>query len=383
MKSRRALLSTLAFGVAVLCVVFSYTLVAQVMEAPTGFDNLTNGLVSQATHDADRAIFEQVRTQAAGLGPTYNRTNCAECHISPVSGGVSTFADLLAGSNAGGPFVARLVHENAICVAAQDPPPGPTEITTRRLTLNTLGDGYVESLADSTFTQIQASQPASMRGTILLVPVGVGATAVGRFGWKDPHVSLQAMAANQFRDEIGITNPLFPNELTATCDTVPDPEDTTNDFDAAARFIRATKAPPRDAALAGTPAAVAGGNLFNAIGCNVCHVTSLTTAPPGTVLQGGTLVVPAALGNKIIHPYSDFLLHNLGTGDGFPATPKKMRTAPLWGLRTHQVFLHDGASVSLRDAILRHAGEATTVIQNYNALSTTQKNQLFTFLQSL
>jgi CxxC motif-containing protein (DUF1111 family) len=381
MKPQRALLVTLAFVVAILSIVFAYSVGAQVMEAPTGFDNLTNGLVSQATHDADRAIFEQVRTQGAGLGPTYNRTNCAECHISPVSGGVSTFADLLAGS--GNPVVSRLVHENAICVAAQDPPPGPTEITTRRLTLNTLGDGYVESLADATFSQIQASQPASMRGTILLVPVGVGATAVGRFGWKDPHVSLQAMAANQFRDEIGITNPLFPNELTTTCDAVADPEDTTNDFDAVARFIRAAKAPPRDAALAATPDAIAGGNLFNAIGCNVCHVTSLTTAPPGTLLQGGTYVVPAALGNKIIHPYSDFLLHNIGTSDGFPATPKKMRTAPLWGLRTHQVYLHDGASLSLRDAIQRHAGEATGVIQSYNALSSTQKSQLITFLQSL
>jgi len=380
MKSQRDLTVTLAFAVAVLCVVFSYTLVAQV-EAPTGFDDLTNGLVSQATHDADRAIFEQVRTQPAGLGPTYNRTNCAECHISPVTGGVSTFADLLAGS--GSPVVARLVHENAICVAAQDPPPGATEITTRRLTLNTLGDGFVEALADSTFTAIQAGQPASMRGTILLVPVGVGATAVGRFGWKDPHVSLQLLAASQYLNEIGFTTPLFPSELTATCDAVPDPEDAANDFDAAARFIRATKAPPRDAALAATPDAIAGGNLFNAIGCNVCHVTSLTTAPPGTVLQGGTYVVAAALGNKIIHPYSDFLLHNIGTSDGFPATPKKMRTAPLWGLRTHQVYLHDGASLSLSDAILRHAGEATTVINNYNALSATQQRQLITFLQSL
>jgi CxxC motif-containing protein (DUF1111 family) len=380
MKPQRALAVTLAFVVAVLSVAFSHTVAG--VDAPTGFDNLTNGLVNQATHDADRSLFELVRTQAGGLGPTFNRTSCAECHTSPVSGGISSFADLLAGSDASGTFVSRLVHENAICSAAQDPPPSPQEITTRRLTLNTLGDGYVEAIANGTFSQIQASQPASMRGTIVLVPVGVGSTAVGRFGWKDGQVSLQILSAEQFLNEIGITSVLFPNELTATCDVVADPEDTTNDFDAFARFIRATKAPPRGFISAD---AMAGATLFNAIGCNVCHVTSLTTAPAGTVLQGGTYVVPAALGGLTIHPYSDFLLHDVGTGDGFgpSAISFKMRTAPLWGLRTHRVFLHDGSALTLRDAIQRHAGQATTVTQNFNALSTTQRNQVIAFLQSL
>jgi CxxC motif-containing protein (DUF1111 family) len=152
--------------------------------------------------------------------------------------------------------------------------------------------------------------------------------------------------------------------------------------------MRATQAPPRDTALAATADAQTGANLFNAIGCNICHVTSITTSPAGTVINGGAFTVPAALGNKIIHPFSDFLLHNVGTGDGIvqnggQATANKMRTSPLWGLRTKGRLMHDLLSFTRNDAILRHGGEATGVINNYRALSTTQKNQLITFLQSL
>ena len=98
--------------------------------------------------------------------------------------------------------------------------------------------------------------------------------------------------------------------------------------------------------------------------------------------------MPAALGSKFIHPFSDFLLHNVGTGDGVvqnggQATANKMRTAPLWGVRTRARLMHDGESVLRNDAILRHGGEATGVINNYRSLSTTQKNQLITFLNSL
>src|SRR5581483_3185544 len=103
-----------------------------------------------------------------------------------------------------------------------------------------------------------------------------------------------------------------------------------------AQFIRGTQVPPRDTALAATPDAMAGSQLFAAIGCNLCHVDTMLTAPAGAVINGGAYAVPAALGNKYIHPYGDFLLHDIGTGDGIvqagPAdTANKLRTAPLWG----------------------------------------------------
>src|SRR5205085_10112865 len=132
-------------------------------------------------------------------------------------------------------------------------------------------------------------------------------------------------------------------------DTVADPEDTDNDIDAFARFMRASKAPPRDAAVAATADAQTGQQLFGSVGCSICHVSSITTAPAGTVINQGAFTVPAALGNKIIHPYSDFLLHNVGTGDGIvrnggQATVNQLSTVPLGGLRNKSRLRHDGAT---------------------------------------
>src|SRR5256885_10811609 len=181
------------------------------------------------------------------------------------------------------------------------------------------------------------------------------------------------------------------NSITAY-DTVPDDppsgEDAENDIDAFASFMRASKAPPRDTVVAGTTDAQNGAQLFGQVGCNICHVSSITTAPPGTVINGGAFPVPEALGSELIHPFSDFLLHNVGTGDGVvqnggQATANKMRTAPLWGVRTRARVMHDGESVLRNDAMLRHSGEANGVINNYRSLTTAQKNQLITFLNSL
>jgi CxxC motif-containing protein (DUF1111 family) len=94
------------------------------------------------------------------------------------------------------------------------------------------------------------------------------------------------------------------------------------------QFIPGTQAPPRDTVLAGTADAQAGQGMFDSIGCNVCHVESITTAPLGTVIDGGMYTVPDALGNTIIHPSSDFQLHDVGTGDGiYQAGPSDTGTS--------------------------------------------------------
>ena len=114
-------------------------------------------------------------------------------------------------------------------------------------------------------------------------------------------------------------------------------------------------APPRGAVSA---QAAAGEQVFARTGCASCHVTSITTAAAGTTINGGAMVVPAALGNKVIHPYSDFLLHDIGTGDGIPIQPtpeyagtaNQIKTAPLWGLRFTNIYLHDGRGFSTKFA---------------------------------
>jgi CxxC motif-containing protein (DUF1111 family) len=160
-------------------------------------------------------------------------------------------------------------------------------------------------------------------------------------------------------------------------------------IDLIAGFLRSTKAPPRDLPLASTPDAQAGELLFTSTGCATCHVSTLQTAPPGTPINGGAFTVPDALGDKIIHPYSDFLLHDVGTGDGIvsfgsPAsTANKLRTTPLWGVRFRNRLMHDGESRTFTEAILRHGGEGSDVRTAFQALNAAQRAQLIVFLKSL
>jgi CxxC motif-containing protein (DUF1111 family) len=106
------------------------------------------------------------------------------------------------------------------------------------------------------------------------------------------------------------------------------------------------------------------------------------------LINGGTLLVSPALGNKIIHPYSDFLLHDVGTGDGIvqnggAGTANKMRTPPLWGVRTRTRLMHDGLSLTFEEAVRRHGAEARVVTMKFNQLNDTQRAQLVKFLRSL
>jgi CxxC motif-containing protein (DUF1111 family) len=373
-------------------------------DAPAGFDNQTNGLSDQTTFDGDKDVFEERELIVDGLGPVYNAQACSECHQTPVTGSASQIGELRAGHFTGSTFVdhpgGSLINDRAINASIQELVFTGNEVRTFRVATNTLGDGFVEAINSNTLLGFADAQPGQSGGRIagqfIQVPVLEAGNALrgGRFGWKNQHASLVSFSADAYLNEMGITSPLQPTENTsngssvATFDIVPDPEDDGEDIEIFARFMRATKVPPRDEALASTSDAQFGASLFNQIGCNICHVPSITTAPAGTVINGGAFTVPDALGNKVIHPYSDFLLHDVGTGDGIvqnggQSTRNKVRTAPLWGLRTRTRLMHDGATVTRNDAILRHAGEATFVINNFRNLSAVNRNRVIAFLNSL
>jgi CxxC motif-containing protein (DUF1111 family) len=387
-------------------------------EAPTGFDNLTNGFTEQGpdfetlnednvvalrSFNDNRFIFEEVEKIQDGLGPTYNAQSCRECHQNVVTGGASQVAELRSGRTQDGQFFeslgGTLIHSRATYPDLVEQITPEDNTVTFRISTNTLGNGFVESIANSTLLAIRSKQPKAMRGTAVMVAVlEAGSKArIGRFGWKGQHASLLSFSADAYLNEMGITTPLFPEENTSNgryvgdgsgYDPVPDPEDDGVDVVAFADFMRATKAPPRGTITADVSAGEA---LFNKTGCAVCHTPSITTARPGTKINGGEFTVPNALGNKIIHPYSDYLLHDIGTGDGIPILPlpeyastaTQMRTAPLWALRTRNRLMHDGLSLTKQDAIQRHAGQAAGVTKKYNALSDAEKNQLLAFLNSL
>ena len=411
-------------------------------EAPTGFDNKSNGVTDDATHQADQAKFDDVEQLSDGLGPLYNAQSCRECHQSPVSGAASQVTELRVGHQGpeghfhnpdipiahGAEVISgrSLVNDRAICpngafpnTEIQERVPETETIRTFRLSLNLLGDGFVEAVADQTLIDLAGQQCKSSHhkicGQVLQVPIveAPGQMGVGRFGWKDQHASLLSFSGDAYLNEMGITNRLQPDEVTKLCNTAPEPNDTPgpdglSDIDRFARFVRATRAPARDSQLAGSPFAKEGAGLFGKTGCATCHVESLTTAPAGSKINGGTFTIPSALGSITFHPYGDFLMHDVGTGDGilqatrehygnkvfqimsgylskqdFESSRNKMRTAPLWGVRLRPRLMHDGASLTLRDAILRHRGEANHVRERFEKLKKQEQEAIIEFLQSL
>src|ERR1700729_3946738 len=394
-------------------------------EAPAGFNtpsfnsaqSISNGIVEPPgdTFARDQQVYEENETVANGLGPVYNATSCVVCHQNPNSGAASQITELRVGHNdANGIFVnptilindgqntitgRPIVNDRAIGPQAQETIPEAESIRALRAALNTLGDGFVEAIDDNTLIAIAAAQPklsqGRVHGEVVEAPIfeAPGQTRVGRFGWKDQHSSLLSFIADAYLNEMGITSRLRPNEVTTVLLTTTGINDKPDelgleDIDHFALFVRGTMVPPRDAALAGTPAAARGEALFTHLGCNVCHVQTITTAPPGTVIDGGMFVVPVALGNKIIHPYGDFLLHDIGTGDGIVQvgpqdTANKLRTAPLWGLREKARFMHDLKSLSLEDAIHRHDEEARDAAGQFRELRPEAREALITFLHTL
>ena len=411
-------------------------------EAPAAFDDKSNGMVDQATHDADLETFDEVETIEDGLGPIYNAQACRECHQDPVSGGASQVAELRVGHMgpdgkfrnpeipiAHGVEVIRgrtLVNDRAICPSGAFPDteihervPDSEKIRTFRISISVLGDGFVEAVADEALVALKKEQcrksGGKVCGQVQYVPIveAPGQTAVGRFGWKDQHASLRSFSGDAYLNEMGITSTLFPDEFTTLCNTASEPNDKPgpdglDDVDKFARFIRATKAPPRDETLAKTAKAVRGSTVFDKIGCAACHVRSLTTAAAGTKILAGTYTIPDALGNKTFHPYGDYLMHNVGTGDGivvpvpehygramersrwmlfsppnFHDNRNRVRTAALWGLRLRTRLMHDGESVTPSDAIRRHKGEALDSAVRFRFLSAADREALLEFLRSL
>jgi CxxC motif-containing protein (DUF1111 family) len=404
-------LSKVPFVGVFLTLLVALPLVVAAVDAPAGFDNLTNNFEPQTDFDLDRVQFETREEIATGLGPVYNAQACSECHQNPVSGSATQINELRAGQTdpITGAFTdhpgGSLINDRAIDAAIQETVFDSDNTRTFRTSLNVLGDGFVEALPDSEFTRVQTAQPAGMKGTIvkvLLLEAGPAssreeAMRVARFGWKNQHASLLSFAADAYVNEMGITSPLQPNENTsngnsvAAFDTVPDPEDAATtahpfgpDVESFTRFMRSTKVPPRGAAFGHEVAR--GEQIFNDLGCQNCHTNALTTAPEGTSFNAGTFVVPAALGSKTIHPYGDFMLHDIKTGDGIvqgKATAVQVRTAPLWGLRTRTRLMHDGQSLTIRDAILRHGGQAAPATTAFKALSDADVATLFVFMNTL
>src|SRR5262245_44558872 len=341
---------------------------------------------------AGRDAFEEVETAADGLGPLFNGTACAGCHNVGATGGGSETLETRFGAIRNGSFDAlealggSLIQTDGIgaqgtCTFVGEVVPDGATIVAQRRATPLFGLGLVDAVPDATLLALadgQARQHPDTAGRPNMVTdVGSGQTVVGKFGWKSQVPNLFQFSAEAYLNEMGITTPLFPDELCPqgdctllACDPLPGVDDDLEDVELFTDFmtllapppaLRATgafqrtngsrpRAPQRQAGSSPRTRS-SGYRLFVQVGCANCHVRSLTSGPSSV----------AAFRFHSFQPYSDFLLHDMGSlGDGIEqgeASGREMRTAPLWGLRLLTTFLHDGSASTIEDAILAHDGQ--------------------------
>jgi CxxC motif-containing protein (DUF1111 family) len=359
--------------------------------------------VERARFERGRAAFETAREISTGLGPLFNDTACNRCHnrFGVGGGGIQrvTLVGRVEGNEfdplmaRGGPGLAansvtielaearRLIPQ---CKLPREGEPIPSEanLVVPRRTTALFGLGLVDATPDATFLEIARQQPTHIRGRAALVRDG--ARAVGKFGWKAKAASVRQFAGSALLNEMGVTNPEYPDEqapladpaLLAGCDVTPGLEDDGSGLSALTDFVQMLAPIPP---LEQSPAAREGDALFSRLGCDGCHVRALTSGESPI----------AALSFQTYAPFSDFLLHDMGAlgdrigGEG-DAAPREMRTAPLWGLRLAGAsYLHDGRARSIAEAIERHDGQARRSRDGYVKLPPEKKAALLAFLQTL
>jgi CxxC motif-containing protein (DUF1111 family) len=363
-----------------------------------------------------KAEFITVDTLADGLGPVFNEQACGNCHTLGGIGGAGKQFELRAGKLTGSafdPLVAEggqlfdlfsvtnlpakqrktipncLLPPNGEPVGADAP---DANVQALRRTTALFGLGLVDATPDATFTALAAAEDPLIRGRVASVPnLTAGGFAVGKFGWKGQVANLHDFSGDAYLNEMGITNPLFPVEqapggnasLIAACDLIPESVELEDDGEDLTLFTNFMTLLAPIGPLAESADAAAGDALFTQIGCDGCH--------DRTIASGASPI--AALNNKSYHPFSDFLLHDMGSlGDNIAqgnAGIHEVRTAPLWGLRLvpSGKLLHDGRAGSVKDAIQKHSidgtGQAAVSVAGFQALTAAQKQQVLTFLATL
>jgi len=342
--------------------------------------------------------FLEVEASEEGLGPAFNGTSCAVCHNIPTIGGAGTMAELRAGRrNANGEFETlnasgeTLFHMFSVPGHGCQPVlPPDTNVFARRVPIPLFGAGLVEAIADETLIALE--DPFDRNGdgvsgrAAMIVDVESGQRRVGRFGWKAQHATLMTFGADAYRNEMGITNDLFPQESAfgvtpeqmRLCDPFPDPEDIRDPrsrrrgIDNFASFMRFLSPIERGDM---SDQVRAGEQIFAAVGCTSCHIPALETGPSSNPL----------FHRKRVGLFSDLLLHDVGTGDGIKqgaAEANEIRTPALWGLRFRRPLLHDGTA-TIEEAIGRHAREAELARSGFERLSEVDRAALLAFLGSL
>jgi CxxC motif-containing protein (DUF1111 family) len=372
-------------------------------EAPADFDILDGPVagLNEAENlqflKGDVAFNTEIFTLQNGLGPLFVATSCGSCH--PGDGKGHPFTTLTRFGqtdengnqylNVGGP---QLQHQ---AVPGFTPEAIPQNATFSRFTppANT-GLGFIDAVSDADILawadpdDVDGDGISGMPNWINLKEyvterpnsVTQNSKYLGRFGKKGATYNLLQQTASAYNQDIGITSSFEP--IDTHSGLVFDPEVSNQTINDVVFYLKTLKAPaPRPE----SNSILDGKQLFTTIGCSKCHRPEMKT--------GNSPI--AAIANKAFYPYSDLLLHDMGTtlDDGYTegsAKTYEWRTPPLWGLglsknsQGGQYFLmHDGRARSIDEAILLHGGEATQIRNNYQSLTADEKTKLIQFLESL
>jgi CxxC motif-containing protein (DUF1111 family) len=405
-------------------------------------DRVPGGSTNDTNFAAFRDNFNAVEELEDGLGPIFNERGCGVCHSQGAIGGAGTQIERRFGRFDNGVFnplaneggsLRQLFSVGAFTAASgracnvpvEREPADATVHNVGRLTTPLFGLGLVDAMPDSFFDGLANAEPAAIRGVVNRVATvlpnprdagqAIGRIRVGRFGWKAGVPNLAQFAADAYMNEMGITTQhciggvsvtAFATEsapngvpVPAGCDDLAAPapagvpagtDDAVGscaggltllqkDIDNFKRFMTNLGPPPRGTI---TPAVTAGQAVFDRVGCAGCHTrqTFVTPSPAPNGINGGFS----------FNPFSDFLAHDMGTlgdqignaGDSLAVT-RRMRTAPLWGLRFRTLLLHDERTGDVATAIRAHDGQGAAARNAFNASSAADQSNLVAFVRSL
>lgn len=396
-------------------------------------------------HDIGDKAFEQTFVSAPapinqGLGPIFNNVSCVSCHIGDGRGKAPN-AGVISGAS---PFLIRL------SVPGQDTHGGPLPAPNYGGQLQTAaifasqaeatvnlsysyitdyfsdGESYELRVPTITLSNMYAGSVAGLMISPRLAPpvFGLGlleaipeanllanademdsdgdgisgranyvwsvenqATTIGRFGWKANVPSVIEQVAGAYHGDMGVTTYLFPTESSygqSQYIHYYDESDLSDSLLTMTSFYIKTLAVPARRDVNETEV-MRGKEVFADAKCVVCHVPKQRT---------GVDVSFPAVSNQLIFPYTDMLLHDMGSGladnrPDFLATGQEWRTTPLWGIgltqnvNGHTNFLHDGRARNLMEAIMWHGGEAESAKQYVKNLPKSDRDALIQFLKSL
>lgn len=381
-------------------------------------------------------------TARDGLGPFFNAVSCASCHFKDGRGRppgfdgetargmllrLSTDGFASDGSSLPDPIYGHQLQDNAILgqtvkggftisyedvvetfddgtkVILKKPTYNITDLgygniaagvkISPRLANQIIGLGLLEALDESTILNL--ADPNDLDGDGIsgrpnyVYDVASNKTVMGRFGWKANQPNVRQQVAAAFSGDMGITSFLFPNENCPPgidCDAIPNggtPEISDSNLDKVGLYASTLAVPARR--NINDQNVLKGKKTFETIGCASCHIPKLQT--------GNTHPIKA-LRNQTIRPFTDLLLHDMGSGladnaSDFLATGTEWRTPALWGiglLNTVNKFtflMHDGRARNIEEAILWHGGEGQMAKSNYKKLTLQERKDLLQFMNTL